>query len=182
MKGEKLRKSSCKFWIFLGLVIGLVASLGIAQVIHSTSGPFPCSMCHVMKPMIKAYENDVHGGKNPHGIKVSCADCHLPHDNVPSYLWGKFKISAHDAWAQLTYDKDKIDWQAKRKRVKEFVYESACLSCHSNLKDAMHAGKSFLAHRDYFEKKTQKTCLDCHSNVGHKDLGYYLPKNNKGEN
>jgi len=131
-----------------------------------------------MTPMVASYQADIHGGKNSKGLKANCTDCHLPHDGAASYFFGKMKISLHDAWAQLFYDKSKIDWQDKRKHSNAYVYETGCTSCHQNLQTSgSQAGKAFLAHRDYYEKRTDKTCVQCHENVGHKDLGTYLNAN-----
>ena len=38
----------------------------------------------------------------------------------------------------------------KREHASHFVYDSGCMTCHSNLKNIIQAGKSFLPHRDYF--------------------------------
>lgn len=167
------------FFILFGLTLGFIISLGIAQAVHSTKGPFPCSMCHTMDPMIKSYNQSAHGGNNKFGVKVACVECHLPDTNVANYLYEKTKISLHDLYAQLFYDKDKIDWVKKLRNKKEFVFESSCKGCHSNLKNEVQANPAFLAHKEYFEGKTQKTCLSCHGEVGHKNLLLYLQGENK---
>jgi len=168
------------FWIFvLGGVVGLLAALGIAEVTHSTAGEETCSKCHTMEPMVQSYRKDIHGGANPKGLKAECNDCHLPHSSATGYFMSKMKISLHDAWAQMTYDKDKIDWAGKRAHAKDFVFESGCTSCHGNLETSgVQAGKAFNAHRDYYAgRTTEKTCIECHEHVGHKDLGLYLNAN-----
>lgn len=167
-------KKKTIFWVFIGGVCGLLISYLTAFAVHNTASYKTCSMCHTMEPMIQSYKADIHGGKNPRGLQADCVTCHLPGDSLGSYLLGKIKISAHDAWAELTYDKSKIDWHAKRKEAKHFVYDTGCLSCHKNLQNSTSAGKAFLAHKDYFDKKTTKTCVECHEQVGHDSLGIYL--------
>lgn len=163
------------FWIFiLGGIFGLFVAYLVAFGVHNTATYKTCSICHTMDPMIESYKADIHGGKNQKGLQADCVTCHLPGDSLSAYLVGKVKISMHDAWAELTYDKSKIDWNKKRKEAKNFVYDSGCLTCHKNLQNAPATEKTFLSHRDYFGKITKKTCVECHKNVGHSSLGIYL--------
>lgn len=130
-----------------------------------------------MKPMHEAFLHDVHGGNNSVGFKAECVSCHLPHDNVANYLFVKARNGISEVAINFLGSPEKINWQEKRKDRKHFVYDSGCLSCHGNLQKATtQAGKSFLPHRDYFAKRTTKTCVECHENVGHKALGLYLHK------
>ena len=159
----------------IGIVIGLLMAFVSTVVVHETSGKNFCGVCHTMKPMIDAYKLDVHGGASEHGMEVKCVSCHLPHDSLINYLWTKMKTGLHDVYAQSFYDLDKIDWIGKRKDREHFVYDSACLECHTNLQKAtMPNKKAFNGHRAYFSNKGEKTCVSCHENVGHKDLGYHL--------
>jgi cytochrome c-type protein NapC len=127
--------------------------------------------------MVEAWKEDIHGGNNKHGIEVKCVDCHLPHDSLVSYLITKMETGLHDVYAQNVYDLEKIDWNEKRKHREHFVYDSACLACHTNLKDATMSNlKAFKGHKAYFSGTTEKKCVSCHENIGHKNLGDYLPK------
>ena len=163
--------------IIIGGILGMVTSLGIAEAVHQTSDDRFCTMCHTMQPMADSYAKDVHGGNNSKGVKATCVACHLPHDNIAKYLFQKVSISAHDVRVQLFGDLEAIDWEAKRKHAKHFVFDSGCMSCHTNLREAtMGTPKSLIAHREYFEKRTTKTCVECHNNVGHHILGDYLKK------
>jgi len=177
---ETKRKSKFPIVIIaIGIVIGLIIALISSMAVHETSDKNFCGVCHTMKPMVNAYKMDVHGGAGDHGIEVKCVDCHLPHDSIPHYLIAKMQTGLHDIYAEAFYDLDKIDWQAKRKHREHFVYDSACLACHTNLKDATMSNlKAFNGHRAYFSGRTDKKCVSCHNNVGHKNLGDYLPKKN----
>lgn len=163
--------------ILIGVIIGVFASFTSAVAVEETSDKDFCTKCHTMNPMGEAYLNDVHGGNNKYGVRAKCVACHLPHDSLMGYLVEKAKTGTHDVWAELTYDKSKIDWQEKRKHVREhYVFDSGCLSCHTNLKDAtMGSPKAFIAHKAYFQDGNKK-CVECHENVGHKNLGHFIRK------
>ena len=178
MKNEKRNLSKMALFgiILIGVGIGSAGSFTTAVMVEKTSGADFCSKCHTMEPMTKSYLADVHGGNNDKGLKANCVDCHLPHNSLMGYLVEKAKTGTHDVWAELTYDKSKIDWEEKRRHPEDIVYDSGCLHCHTNLKDAtMGNPKSFIAHKAYFLNKNKK-CVDCHSDVGHRDLGDYLSK------
>jgi len=158
-------------------VAGLLVALGMAEGIHATSGAEFCVGCHVMEPMVASYEEDVHGGKNVQGIRAECADCHLPHESVLGYVVAKGITGMKDVWGNIVLDPTKIDWQERREHREHFTYDSGCMKCHSALEEAsMNNKQAFLPHRDYFSGTTNETCVSCHENVGHKNLGLYLEK------
>ncbi|MGI9203260.1 MAG: NapC/NirT family cytochrome c, partial [Woeseiaceae bacterium] len=104
------------------------------------------------------------------------------HNNTVNYMFMKARFGMHDAWAQLTYDLDAIDWQAKREHSENFVFDSGCLSCHAELERASESSaKSFVAHRPYFLGTIESKCVSCHNRVGHKDLTDHLATASKGE-
>lgn len=164
--------------VLVGIVIGLFASMGIADILHATGGGWICTVCHTMQPENEAYANDVHGGNNKLGLKAQCVACHLDHTSAYTYVLTKAKVTINDVYKTIFTDTDKIDWQKKREHRSHFVYDSGCLSCHGNLKNVIQAGKAFLPHREYFAlgNPNKKTCVDCHTNVGHKDLGFHIDK------
>ncbi|PSM51552.1 NapC/NirT cytochrome c family protein [Campylobacter blaseri] len=164
--------------IMIGIVVGLISSMGVADVLHMTGHGYTCTMCHTMDPMNASYHEDVHGGKNKLGVKALCSDCHLDHTNSFTYVLTKMKVSINDGYKTVFTDTNKIDWRRKREERSHFVYDSGCLKCHSNLEDVMQSGKAFLPHRDYFVlgNKNNKSCVDCHQNVGHKNLGLFIDK------
>ena len=157
------------------MLIGTVLSYTAAVVIQKTADDKFCATCHTMQPMIDAYHDDVHGGNNSYGFKAKCLDCHLPHNSLAGYIWAKAQTGTHDVWAELTYDKSKIDWHEKRAERSRFTYDSGCIHCHEDLEDkTMGNTKAFVAHKAYFLKSTTKTCVDCHKHVGHHLLGKHL--------
>ena len=151
------------------------------SIVQGTSGEEFCGGCHTMTPMIASYREDIHGGAGDSGVQAKCTACHIPHNNTVNYMFMKARYGMHDAWAQLTYDLDAIDWQAKRAHSEDYVYDSGCLKCHANLQGASESSAvSFVAHRPYFLGTVKSKCVTCHNRVGHKDLGAHLPIANKG--
>lgn len=149
-------------------------------IFHDTSGAEFCGSCHTMAPMVASYREDVHGGAGDRGVQAKCVDCHLSHDSSLSYVVTKTRFGLHDAWAQMTYDLEAIDWQAKREHREDFVFDSGCLSCHANLQQATEASaKSFVAHRPYFLGTVEAKCATCHEHVGHKNLSTHLAASSK---
>ncbi|AQW81637.1 cytochrome c3 family protein [Campylobacter pinnipediorum] len=164
--------------IIIGIFIGLISSMGIADVLHATGSGYTCTMCHTMDAMNAAYNEDTHGGRNKLGIKAECSACHLDHTSAYTYVLTKIKVSINDGYKTFFTNTDKIDWRKKREHASHFVYDSGCMTCHSNLKNVIQSGKAFLPHRDYFVlgNKNNKTCVECHKNVGHKNLGLQIDK------
>ena len=133
-----------------------------------------------MAPMVASYREDLHGGAGKRGIQARCIQCHAAHQNSFSYMMTKARFGVHDAWAHLTYDVESIDWEAKRERREDFVFDSGCLSCHADLQRASEAtAKSYIAHRPYFLGTVQSRCATCHQHVGHKNLSTHLAASGK---
>ena len=94
----------------------------------------------------------------------------------------KSRFGIHDAWAQLTYDLDSIDWQAKRSHSKNYVFDSGCLQCHKDLQRASESSAvNFVAHRPYFLGTIESKCVTCHDRVGHRNLSERLATASMGE-
>ena len=160
--------------IVLPFMSWLVTDEGITA---SSSAKF-CVTCHSMELFERAHNDDVHGGNNAHGVRATCAQCHLPHDNSINYLYTKARTGIHDLWVENLGDPDNIDWQAKRAHREEYVYDSGCITCHANLEEATKATpKALIAHKPYFLGQTDDKCVTCHENVGHADLSARLSAN-----
>lgn len=169
--------------LILGVIVGLLLSYLGTKGYEITGNKDFCTTCHVMEPMGKSYLMDVHAGKGKYGIKTSCADCHLPNDTLVNCLTSKVKNGVHVVYSQFFKDIEHIDWRKKRKDREVFVYDSACLKCHKNIENANQSNiEAIMAHKEYFAQITGKKCVSCHKNVGHKELGRYLPKNQPANN
>ncbi|PLY09801.1 MAG: cytochrome C [Arcobacter sp.] len=167
-----------------GVFVGLLFALATYDGIHRTSTDKFCSVCHEMRPMTAAYENDVHGGKGKTGIKVACVNCHLPQGNILSYIGTKAKNGALEVGIHFLGDPDAIDWQEKRKHRKDFVYDKGCINCHTTYKTNEAISKKGKEMHLHYEKllNTEKKigCASCHAEVGHtglrSTLNYYKPE------
>lgn len=168
------------FLKIIGILIALfLVSFGswmsIEFTVELTSDAFFCGKCHPMEPMIDSYMASTHGGNNSHGVMAACTDCHVSHESLVSHILGKAKSGSHDVWVMYTQDTSQIDWETKRLRREEFVYDSGCLTCHQNLENATQGNtKAFIAHKAYFLGETEDQCVSCHQHVGHKNLGHYI--------
>jgi cytochrome c-type protein NapC len=160
------------------IVLPVLSSVGwivTELVLTRTSGAEYCGSCHTMAPMTESFEQDVHGGRNSHGVQARCVDCHLPHDNPFIHIVAYGRRAAGDLWAEIFYDVESIDWEARRERKEEFVYDSGCLRCHSRLQDVvLPTSKAVVEHKQYFQGESDKRCVSCHGSVGHESLSTYL--------
>ena len=164
---------------FFALVVLPFTSWLIAEEgITATSDAQFCVTCHTMAPFEQAHEEDVHGGNNAHGVRATCAQCHLPHDNSINYLYTKAETGIHDMWVENFGDLENIDWEAKRAHREEYVYDSGCMTCHTNLEEAtMSSHDALIAHRAYFLGEIDDQCVTCHKHVGHANLSDFINSN-----
>ncbi|CRF41059.1 cytochrome c3 family protein [Helicobacter ailurogastricus] len=167
------------FWLFCaGCVLGVVLTVFTVQAVEWTGDDKFCGMCHIMTPEVDSYHLDKHGGHNHVGMKAECVDCHLPHDNIVHYFVEKTLLGLEDVYGNTMKNPRKFDWEMNRREAKDYVFDSGCLRCHTNLKEATQSNmKAFLPHRDYFAGLTKKHCVECHlDEVGHKNLSIHLKK------
>lgn len=146
--------SVAKFWLLLGLVIGLPVGTGLALFAYAdgfsylSKDPAACANCHVMQPQLAAWKASSH-----HGI-ATCNDCHTSGSTANRYLQ-KAENGWHHSLAFTTGNfKEPI-------RIKDnnlaAVLEN-CRSCHQPLIQASHFGSHGWGERN---------CLHCHQQTGH---------------
>lgn len=167
-----------------GVLAGLLGSWGLYECLHRTSNDKFCVVCHEMRPMVAAYHDDVHGGAGKSGMRVNCVACHLPQDNLFSYIFTKAKNGVVEGSIHFFGNPDKINWHENRARRQEFVYDKGCLSCHANyVTNELINTKAREMHAHYVKlKDTPQSigCSSCHVETGHKGLknilNYYAPE------
>lgn len=167
-----------------GVFAGLLFALATYEGIHRTSNDKFCSSCHEMRPMTAAYESDVHGGNGKTGIKVACVNCHLPQNNILSYIGTKAKNGIKEVGIHFLGDPDSINWHEMRKHRKDFVYDEGCINCHTTYKtNEAISEKGRVMHEHYaklLDTKKEIGCASCHVEVGHtglrNTLNYYKPE------
>ena len=166
-----------RFGVYLGIV--LVAGFVLPflswwvgeESFTATSKADFCVSCHSMEPFVAANADNHHGGNNDVGIKASCSDCHLPHDNSANYLYVKARTGIHDMWVETFGNPEEIDWLAKSEHREEFVYDSGCMTCHVELEEATKDQKE---HTRYFAGETTSKCVTCHEEAGHSNVRKHL--------
>ena len=167
------KKSKAALWVGLamGIVLALVVVLASGFMVETTNTDTFCVTCHVMTPFRTAWQDSVHGGKNPQGFAAQCVDCHLPHGNFVEYLVTKAITGTGDVIANLSIDPLTHDWakNAEENRSK-FTFDSACRKCHHDLTPQGIPHGGLRAHRTYLLNEIHKQCTECHPHVGHKDM------------
>lgn len=159
----------------LGIVAGVLITIGLNIVWVKSSKDEACMACHVHPHAEDSWRLSSHYN-NGSGVKVSCVDCHLPPSGSFKYFGAKIKTGSKDVWSYLFKDKNKIDWEAKGELeyARKIVYNESCLKCHVQLFPEGITDDGVTAHL-YYEENHEKLglmCIDCHLDVGHYDPNY----------
>ncbi len=162
------------FGIIIGGIAASIGSLVAAWQIEVTSTPEFCASCHEIEQFRVAWAEGPHGSMEKGVVSASCVDCHLPpaEDGILQYLTAKGMSGTKDIISH--YRGHEPDWVANLEKREEFTYETGCKKCHVELVAPGIPLKAFLAHRDYKNGQTSKTCIECHPQVGHGNLKYML--------
>ena len=171
----------------LGIPIGGLLAFGLGAValgatnflLHETSSNDFCYKCHSHEQFIKPeYEASSHFLNTP-GVRVQCADCHLPKDDFFDLAITKMIVS-FDIIPEL---RGKIDtaekYEEHRAEMAEHVWRQFkendsrfCRSCHSfEAMDLESQGRS-TARRHTRGEENGQTCIECHYGIAHE-----LPEN-----
>lgn len=156
-------------------VAGIVAA-GLFNVGLSKTNELEfCTSCHSMQtPYQEALEGSVHF-KSASGIKVTCADCHVPKEFIPKMV--AKVMAAKDVYHEIlgTIDSDEKfaehRWEmANRVWAKMKATDSReCRNCHSF--DNMDLSEQSRSARKRHARAEDegKTCIDCHKGVAHEE-------------
>lgn len=143
---EKVKKLDKKFWVFIGLFLGIVFATAGADALHYTDSAEFCSTCHPMDTAYSSFSDSVHAD-------LSCNQCHAPTDSIVSKYMFKAKAGAHDVYMN-TFKADDIPDVIHAKQDTTEVVQENCKSCHQNtIKKVSHDVK--------------ENCIDCHRQVPH---------------
>ena len=185
---SRLWQRPTKKWM-LGIPVGAVLAFvlgGIAlgttnYVLHETSTTEFCYVCHSHDAFIRPeYEASTHF-VNTSGVRASCADCHLPHDNWFELVWTKTVVS-FDIIPEVMGKLDTAEkYESHRAEMAEIVWRQFkendsrfCRGCHVD--DAMNLElqdrRAARRHAQAAEKG--ETCIDCHYGIVHA-----LPENSE---
>ena len=171
------RPSSKYAWggIFvIGGVAGVIFWGGFNTFMEYTNTlPF-CISCHEMEENVyQEYKTTIHY-KNRTGVRVICADCHVPKEWVPK-LVRKIKASNELLHKVLGSIDTKEKFEAKRLTLAENVWAAMeandsheCRNCHSfeAMDFKMQESRPRKKHPKAMEQG--KTCINCHKGIAHK--------------
>lgn len=167
----KISKKLLALIILISGIIGFLVVLPVHYALEETSTDKFCVVCHEMDPMVIAYNDDVHSGKGPTGVKAKCVDCHIPHDNIAKYVLIKAKNGVMEGWVHFFGDPNAIDWHKNLKNREHFVFDNGCTSCHANVitsdKTSAQAQKMHAHYEKLKGTDKELKCVSCHFSAGH---------------
>ena len=160
--------------LVLGIVLGLVATVGTQVMVHVTGTDEFCgTACHSMQWIAKEHAASGHH-VNRTGVKAGCHDCHLPR-GYPMVLWDKAKAGTKDIIGEMRGVIATEDlFKKERKRMAEEVWadykadsSKACRNCHQWNKEILAKQKEFVRPMHQSVLDGQATCIDCHKGIAH---------------
>jgi nitrate/TMAO reductase-like tetraheme cytochrome c subunit len=168
-------------WL-LGIPIGGLIAFGLGVValgatnymMHATSSNEFCYSCHSHEAFIKPeYEASSHF-LNTSGVRVQCADCHLPKDSWFDLTLTKMIVSLDIIPEMMGKIDTKEKYEEHRTEMAESVWRQFkkndsrfCRSCHSvDAMDLESQGRS-TARRHSRSMENGDTCIDCHYGIVH---------------
>ena len=161
--------------IILGIGTGIILWGGFNTAMEMTNTMEFCLSCHEMRDNpYEEYKETIHF-KNPSGVQVTCADCHVPRPWIHKVV-RKIKAS-RELWYKAT---GKIDtdekFNAHRWELANRVWESMretdsreCRNCHSY--ESMDLSEQDRSARKRHSRAVDQgeTCIDCHTGIAHEE-------------
>ncbi len=157
------------FVLFIGFVIGLIATIYSNKLIEYTSTNESCQMCHVHPHSVDSWKLSVHHDTES-GVITDCVECHLP-PKGEGYLPAKIKAGAHSIYHFVVNDSADYNWEEKStlEYAKRHVFKESCVHCHENLFPLTLSKEGQDAHLYYTQNEEELRCINCHLHVGHYD-------------
>lgn len=155
--------------LFVGFVVGLLATIYTNKALEYTSTNESCNMCHVHPHVFDSWRLSTHYD-NPSGFRANCVDCHLP-PKGQGYLPEKLKAAARDIYGYVFKDSADYNWEQKStlEYAQHHVFKVSCLNCHHNLFPLTLTKEGQDAHLYYTQHEEDLRCINCHLHVGHYD-------------
>jgi cytochrome c-type protein NapC len=174
---HSIRSPSSRFalgtLLLVGFVGGAIAVPTFNGVLDATSSDAFCLQCH-SEDIGPEYRGTVHD-TNATGIRVTCADCHIPKEYVPK-VYRKATAGAKDVYHQILGTINTPEkFEANRLRLATHTWEEmnendskACRYCHDAAQWDVELQRE--KSRDYHSPALAKgkTCIDCHKGNAHK--------------
>lgn len=137
--------------------VGVLGGLVIYTFVYAkgasylSGDPEACINCHIME---EQYDSWIAGS---HADKATCADCHMPHDNIVH----AYAVKGENGFMHAL--KFTTGWHPENieaREVSKKITNEACLYCHADFTaDVRHPGGT--------DNNETFDCIRCHSEVGH---------------
>ena len=159
--------------LVIGVFTGIVLWGGFNTTLEMTNTMDFCLSCHEMRDNpYPEYQETIHY-KNPSGVQVTCADCHVPkpwgHKVVRKIvatkeLWYKFvgKIDTPEKYNEHRWELANRVWDSMKA-----TDSRECRNCHSF--DSMDLSEQDRSARRKHSRALDEgeTCIDCHKGIAH---------------
>jgi len=165
------------WFMITGLFAGIFFSGAFASFLQYSNTMTFCISCHEMESTVfQEYQQTPHY-KNPSGVRVTCADCHVPHEDwlrMAAYKVVRTKELFHHVAGTLdTREK----FEAKRLELANAVWKEmesndskACRKCHSFEAMETRRQKPRAKTMHQAARGGGGTCIDCHRGLAHKPV------------
>jgi nitrate/TMAO reductase-like tetraheme cytochrome c subunit len=161
--------------VFIAGIVGGTVFLGSFNAVMENFNSLEfCISCHEMEQLVfKEYKKTIHYA-NRTGVRVTCADCHVPRDWWPK-LWRKVQAT-NELFHKIIGSVDtRVKFEAKRLELAEHVWQymeevdsRECRECHSYEAMDFHRQKPEAQEMMEMAMKDNVTCIDCHKGIAHK--------------
>lgn len=161
--------------LLLGLIGGIIFWGGFNTTLEMTNSMEFCLSCHEMRDTVyKEYQETIHF-KNPSGVQVTCADCHVPRPwihkvvrkiKATNELYHKMMgtIDTPEKFEKHRWTMANRVWTAMKE-----TDSRECRNCHSF--DSMDLSEQGRSARKRHSRAVDegKTCIDCHKGIAHEE-------------
>ncbi len=143
--------------ILLGVFTGIAFLVVHSSEAHSyiSDDPETCINCHVMYPQYASW------AKSSHRETATCAECHVPQDNVFSKYYVKGTDGARHAYVFTSRTEPQVI-RIKQRGIN--VVQENCIRCHQDLVEMTRIIE--VTGTNYQEGRGSR-CWDCHRDVPH---------------
>lgn len=132
-----------------------------------------CTSCHEMDQLVyQEYKTTIHY-KNRTGVRVVCADCHVPKAWIPKII-RKIKASNEIYHKLLGSVNTPEKFEAKRLELAENVWRTMeendsleCRNCHTYEAMDFHKQSELARETMEFAMEEDMTCIECHKGIAH---------------
>jgi nitrate/TMAO reductase-like tetraheme cytochrome c subunit len=159
-----------------GLIVGVGLCAVYATAIQYTNTLGFCAhTCHEMESTVYPEYMQSKHFKNEHGVVITCANCHVPHNNwlltlnrkihATFELWGHFtgKINTAEKFEAHRLEMAQKVWAG-------FAATNAreCKACHNYANMLLEEQRPSVQVQHADAMKTDENCIECHKGLVHK--------------